>query len=167
MTVVDSKTRETENAGTHASLRNRLWRYGPLVLWIAVIFIASGAELSAANTSRIVRPLLLWLFPNISEHGLTYAHFLIRKSGHFIEYAVLALLAWRAAIGSSKGWLRHHGFAAALFLGILVSIVDEYRQSLLPSRTGSIYDGAIDIAGILAALALIVAWHKIASWWAR
>ncbi|MCA1849861.1 MAG: hypothetical protein LC672_02110 [Acidobacteria bacterium] len=53
-----------------ATFRGRLRRYGPLVLWMALIFFASTGELSATNTSRIVRPLLLWLFPGITEDRL-------------------------------------------------------------------------------------------------
>ena len=48
---------------------------------------------SSPNTSRIIRPLLLWLFPDISEASLAYLHILVRKAAHFTEYAVLALLA--------------------------------------------------------------------------
>ncbi len=69
--------------------RERTWRYAPLIIWMLLISFASSNEFSAINTSRIVRPLLLWLFPNISEESTRLAHFLVRKAAHITEYAVL------------------------------------------------------------------------------
>ncbi|HKP73773.1 MAG TPA: hypothetical protein VJT82_12600, partial [Pyrinomonadaceae bacterium] len=47
-----------------SSLRGRLWRYLPLALWLGLIFFASTGAMAAPNTSRIIGPLLKWLFPN-------------------------------------------------------------------------------------------------------
>src|SRR3954469_2891290 len=89
---------------------SRVWRYGPLLLWLGFIFFASTGEFSADNTSRIIRPLMLWLFPGISEERLALAHFLIRKAAHFTEYAILAFLAARAFYSSSKDQLQRRWF---------------------------------------------------------
>ena len=137
---------------SHPSLRQRLWRYGPLALWLAFIWFASTREFSAAKTSLLVRPLLLWLFPDLSEDRLLAAHFLVRKAAHFIEYAVLAFLARRAFITSSHAFIQRHWFALGLLLVVVSALLDELHQSLVPSRTGSIYDSAIDIAGGLTVL---------------
>src|SRR3954468_921157 len=82
--------------------RARMWRYGPLLVWMVLIFLFSTGGLSASNTSRIIRPLLLWLFPDIGEERLNLAHFIVRKAAHLTEYAVLALLAARAFKGSAR-----------------------------------------------------------------
>jgi VanZ family protein len=130
----------------------RVWRYLPLALWMCLIFFASTGELSASNTSLIVRPLLLWLFPDISEARIALAHFLVRKAAHFTEYAILAFLAARAFRGSFHEWLRRRWFIISLLLIILYALSDEFHQSFVPSRTASIYDSLIDIAGGLTAL---------------
>jgi len=55
--AANSEVRLTTNDGHAApSWRRRLWRYGPLGLWLAFIFFASTGALSAANTSRIIEP---------------------------------------------------------------------------------------------------------------
>ena len=59
---------------------HRLWRYGPLILWAAFIFVASTRLMSASNTATILRPVMLWLFPNISEATLNLIHFMVRKA---------------------------------------------------------------------------------------
>ena len=134
------------------SASQRLWRYGPLGLWIIFISFASTSEFSAANTSQVLRPLLLWLFPNLSEAQLAAAHFLTRKAGHFTEYAVLAFLARRAFISSSQTLLRRYWFQVGMALVVIYALLDEFHQSFVPSRTPSIYDSAIDAAGGLAVL---------------
>ena len=134
------------------SASQRLWRYGPLVLWIVFISFASTSQFSAANTSQVLRPLLLWFFPNLSEAQLAAAHFMTRKAGHFTEYAVLALLARRAFISSSHTFLRRYWFQLGIALVVIYALLDEFHQSFVPSRTPSIYDSAIDAAGGLAVL---------------
>ncbi|HKC66103.1 MAG TPA: VanZ family protein [Pyrinomonadaceae bacterium] len=142
------------------SLRRRMWRYLPLLLWMVFIFFASTGAFSAANTSRILRPLLVWLFPNISEEQLAFAHFITRKAAHFTEYAILGLLAARAFITSSKQQLRNFWFWFAFALVSLYALSDEYHQSFVPSRTASIYDSFIDMTGGLTALLLYALWQR-------
>lgn len=132
--------------------KERLWRYGPLIVWLVFIAFASSVEFSAENTSRIIRPLLLWLFPNISEARITFIHFLTRKTAHFTEFAVLGLLSARAFSVSSQYMLRRLWFFAGLLLVVVWALLDEFHQSFVPSRTASLYDSLIDIAGGLTAL---------------
>ena len=107
------------------------------------------------NTSRIIGPLLLWLFPNTTPETLAVVHFAIRKAAHFGEYCLLGLLSARAFRKSSHLFLQHHWFLAALLLIAVYALLDEYHQSFVPSRTASIYDSFIDMAGGLTALIFI------------
>ena len=135
-----------------------LSRYVPLVAWACFVLFASSSSFSASNTSRIIRPLLLWLFPDISEESLVYVHFLVRKAAHFSEYALLALLAARAFRTSRKQRLKELWWLAAFALVACVALVDEYHQSFLPSRTGTIYDSLLDMTGGATALACAALW---------
>jgi VanZ family protein len=134
------------------STGKKIWRYGPLVLWLLFIWFASTNEFSAANTSQILRPILLWFFPNLSEAKLAALHFLTRKLAHFTEYAVLAYLVRRALIGSPNTFLQRRWFQLSLFLVAIYALLDEFHQSFVPSRTASVYDSAIDVAGGLTIL---------------
>ena len=149
-----------EAKDVRAIWRSRIWRYAPLVVWMAFIFLFSTGGLSASNTSLIIRPLLLWLFPDISEERLALAHFMVRKAAHFTEYAILALLAARAFTGSSQKTLRRRWFLAALLLVVVYALSDEYHQTFVPARTGSIYDSFIDMSGGLTALLFFTLWRK-------
>ena len=152
----------TRGKGTRRSQgptwRGRLWRYGPVLAWACFILFASSSNFSASNTSRIIRPFLLWLLPDISEAALTQVHFLVRKAAHFTEYALLALLAARAFRTSSRDALARHWRLASFALVASVALVDEYHQSFVPTRTGTIYDSLLDMAGGATALACASMW---------
>lgn len=151
----DSLARPIHN---HTAILNRLWRYGPPIIWAALIFIGSSDLLSSSHTSSfIIRPLHA-LFPNASEATLAAIHFALRKLGHFTEYAILAWLAARALRTSAQTWLRRRWFSMALVFVICYALFDEFRQSFVASRTPSIFDSLIDTTGGLTAL-LILAWR--------
>ena len=147
------------SASSRPRNRRRLWRYGPLIIWAALIFIGSSSVLSASNTSTLVR-LVRWLVPTAGDEKLALFHFLIRKAGHLTEYGILALLAARAFRTSSRELLRTGWLWAAFILVVAYSLTDEFHQSFVPSRTGSIYDSLIDSAGGLIALTILWWWRK-------
>ncbi len=136
------------------SWRGRLLRYAPLIFWIAVIFFLSSNLGAASNTSRIVRPLLLWLFPDITEPSIQAAHYWVRKAAHFSAYGMLGFLSVRAFRNSSHAILRRWRFAFSLLLVVLVAAADETNQSFLNSRTGAAQDVLLDISGGLTVIAV-------------
>jgi VanZ family protein len=147
-----------EGAGGGRAL-GRLWRYGPVVAWVAFILYASTGAMAASNTSRIIGPLVRWLFPDITDNALLAVHMTVRKGAHFGVYALLALLAARAFLTSSRESLRRRWAACAFALVACVALADEYNQSFQSSRTGTIWDSLLDCAGGAAALASL-AWLR-------
>ena len=144
-------------------MTNRVSRYGPLIVWATLIFIGSSDLLSASHTGAfIVRPLH-WLLPNASESTLASIHFIVRKAGHFTEYAILALLAARALRTSSNQILRERWFWISLVFVIVYSLSDEFHQSFVPTRTASIYDSMIDAFGGLTMLTLLAVRQRVRS----
>lgn len=135
--------------------RGRLVRYTPFILWTGVVLAFSTGGASMNRTSRFIRPFLEFLFPGAPEQTLLLYHGIIRKSAHFIEYAILAALAYRAFSGSSRRLLASHPFLAALLSAAIVAVVDETYQSFDPTRTGSAIDVMIDLSGAAAALAAV------------
>lgn len=105
------------------------------------------------ETSRIIRPILEFLFPDASPETLSFYHGIIRKFAHFTEYAILGFLACRAFL-ASRNWLRNYPFAVALLIVIAIAVIDETNQSFNPERTGSMWDVLLDISGGVFAVAL-------------
>jgi VanZ family protein len=127
---------------------------------MVVIWFASTSQFSSLNTSTVIRPLLLWLFPNLSDARAAAIHFFIRKVAHFTEYAILAFLARRAFITSSYRLIQQRWFQLGLLLVVIYGLLDEFHQSFVPSRTPSIYDSAIDVAGGLTVLLICKLYGK-------
>lgn len=134
--------------------------------WSALIFALSGEGFAAPETEGFFGPLLRWLLGDLSDEGVAAIHFAIRKTAHAGEYAVLALLAYRAlAVSGVSTPGRQRGLALAIALAVAVS--DETRQAFSPTRDGSAADVALDASGAVAALALAFAlrrWRPVTRW---
>ena len=136
--------------------------YLPLIAWLVFISFASSDNFNAGNTSRIIGPLILWLFPNTSPETLAVVQFLTRKIAHFTEYAILGFLAARAFRTSPNPAINRRWFLICVALVVVYALLDEYHQSFVPSRTASIYDSLLDMAGGLTAL--IIVWKRTAAY---
>lgn len=140
----------------HAHLPGFLRYWLPVLLWCGVIFGFSTDAGSTHRTSRILRPILRWFNPNISEEAIRRVQFGVRKASHVAEYAVLALLFWRARRrpeqndGRPWNW-REAGQAFAF--AVLFAISDEVHQVFVPSRQAQVSDVFVDSLG--AALGLL------------
>jgi VanZ family protein len=130
----------------------------PVVLWMALMFFGSTDLMSAEQTSRFVTPFLRWLQPGISADAIAHVHFLVRKTAHLTEYAMLAGLLFRALRGwIGRFWLR----AAAAFAPTLaIAAADEFHQSFVPSRTPSLGDVFIDYAGAVVGIVICRIVHQ-------
>jgi VanZ family protein len=133
----------------------RYWM--PAIVWMALIFLGSTDMLSAEHTSRFLVPFLRWIDPQISFATLNAIQFEIRKLGHLTEYAILAMLLWRALRGGTRWQIKMSIlFLAAALACAIFAASDEFHQSFVPSRTPSPHDVMIDICG--AFLGLAVCW---------
>ena len=72
-------------------------RLAALILWIAFIWANSlmSGDASSAESGFLLQ-LLRPLIEALGIDDLELAHTVLRKIGHFTEYAVLGVLAWRA-----------------------------------------------------------------------
>src|SRR5256885_15449816 len=127
----------------------------PVLIWLGLIFASSTDALSAEQTSRFLVPFLRWLDPAISFATIAAIQLVMRKMGHLTEYAVLALLLWRAL---RAPWNRDiqtlwKTAGAALFIAIVYAAFDELHQSFVPSRTAALGDVMIDACDVFAAVA--------------
>jgi VanZ family protein len=139
----------------------KLW--WPALLWACVISSFSTAAFTAEHTGAFILPILRWLFPHASPETLSGIHFLIRKSGHFIEYFILSLLVLRGIRAGKKE--THLGWAlAAIAVVAGFAALDEFHQSFVPGRTPAVADVLLDTAGGIAAqvvAALVMLWGDV------
>jgi len=118
-----------------------LVRWLPVLAWGLFIFTMSTSSFSALNTSRVIEPILRWMFPLASGETISLLHALVRKSAHFTEYAVLFWLLLQGPMAERP----YLAFAVCVSYALL----DEGHQSLVPGRTPSLWDVALDSTGAL------------------
>ena len=147
-------------AGSRLSKFSRYWL--PVLAWAAAIFTGSGDVLSGDNTSLYLEPMIHWILPGLRAEVVGEIMFAIRKCGHVTEYAILAILCWRAFYqpvrGETRPW-RWRDAGLALLVAVCYAASDEFHQSFVPSRTASLWDVLIDTCGALTALAIVWAWR--------
>jgi VanZ family protein len=134
-------------------MRYFLKNWLPVLVWLGVIFFGSTDLMSAEHTSRFIVPFLRWLKPDISPETLGSIHFIFRKCAHVSEYAVLALLLFRAAIVVTN--LKRSIpilYVSVWGICLLVAATDEFHQTFVRSRSASVRDFMIDIVGAIVGL---------------
>jgi VanZ family protein len=136
---------------------SRYWL--PVLIWMALIFTASADKESYQHSSRFFEPLLHWLFPQMPQSQVEFIHHIFRKCAHLTEYAILALLLWRAMRGrqtmQAQPW--RWSQAGLVLAGVfLYAASDEFHQSFVPNRTALVSDVFIDSAG--GAIGLLLLW---------
>ena len=147
----------------------------PPLAWMLLIFSASADARSYQHSSSVFVPLLHWLFPSLSQEHIDLIHHAFRKCGHLTEFAVLALLFWRAihhtwrppvapqlhgggpaAPKRSEGGWKWDEAGLALSLVFLYAAGDEFHQIFVPTRTALVSDVFIDTLG--GSIGLLILW---------
>ena len=127
---------------------------------MVLIAIESTDTFSAANTSRFLYPILHFL-TGVTPGRFVVWHFYIRKSGHFVGYFGLSFFlfrSWRETLspGTLVRWSLRWAWVAWLMTAFVASM-DEYHQTFIPSRTGTIRDVILDSTAALVAQLILFA----------
>lgn len=140
-----------------------LWYVLPLLCWMGLIFFLSTDNGSVAHTNPAMSSIVRRLFPGIEQRlGPEITERIdwnIRKTAHVSEYALLAILSFRAiAWGNPR--LRGRNILLPYLIGLLYAASDEYHQSFVPSRGASAADVFFDQTGVLIGV-VVCLWQHI------
>ena len=123
--------------------------------WMIVIFQYSSAD---GDTSSMSSDTVYTHFFNWMPYSLEVIKF-IRKSAHFIAYAVLGFLS-----ANFFGSLIDDDCQVLIFSflsGLCYAVSDELHQAFVPGRSAMFTDVLIDGAGII--VGILLAWGMIAA----
>jgi len=107
-------------------------RFIPSILWMFFIFFLSSRSTTGIGTGRTER-------------------FLILKTFHLIEYALLFLFLFFAFRKKPQ----------SLGLAYLYALSDEFHQWFIPGREGKFVDTLIDLLGIVIGIFILEKFVKI------
>ncbi len=129
------------------------------ILWLGLILAESTNYGSAEYTSRFLYPFLHFLL-GVSQAQFPEWQHVIRKTGHFVGYFTLSWLlfrSWRATFPFPSVTWTIQWARISFFMTALVASLDEWHQSYLPSRTGTLQDVLLDSTAALVAQILLFA----------
>jgi len=151
-----------DEANLTASRPNLARAWWPAAVWIGLIAFESTDFFSAQNTSSVLYTILTRLFGHINFYNFLVFHHYLRKTGHVVGYGMLSLLllrGWRATLGRVPTLLLRAALLS--WLGtVCVAALDEWHQSFIPSRTGSVWDVALDTMAGVAFLVFAFFWLR-------
>ncbi len=116
----------------------------PPIIWMGLIFLLSSR-------------------PTIKTTQIYWQDFLVKKTAHFVEYAILSFLHIRAFLGSSL--LQKKSFILAFLLSLIYAASDEYHQSFVPGKETRVRDDVIDSIGALFAIYVVAVKPNWAKKW--
>lgn len=123
-------------------LRQRVFWWLLVLAWVLVIYYATASPpFASSNTRQVIAHLL-----GLQGVSLKIVDFVIRKWAHLVVFAMLALMFYRALSPSRLA------FPCAWLLTTLYGALDEWHQTHVHGRTGSLQDVMIDSAGAFLAL---------------
>ena len=109
----------------------RMYAWFPVLLWMSVIFLLS-------SRSRV----------QVSEEETV--NFIVFKTLHIIEFAILYGLSYRAIRYERSNDSKSVWYFVAFVISVLYAGSDEIHQTFIPTREGRARDVIIDSVGIIS-----------------
>ena len=132
-----------------------IWYWFPVAMMFGLMYYFSTDVFSADNTRNVFEKIFLWFSPHASKRAILTFNYILRKSAHFTEYAILGGLLFRAfRAGDTVRWRFKWALLSFIFAASW-ALLDEFHQSLTHKRGGSIWDSVLDSSGALFTLTAI------------
>ena len=131
MVQMAQKTKIRKNSLT---LKKVLSFWLPVIVWTTVIFIFSSR-------------------PTPVSAQIDWQDFIIKKTAHIVEYAILSTLLYRALVNS--GVPKREAAIYSIILSATYGISDEVHQHFTPGREPRVRDVFFDLFGASLAIYLI------------
>lgn len=114
-------------------LKLKLWL--PVLVWAGIIFSLSNLSIN-------------------KESEFSWLDFVIKKTAHMVEYFILYWLVFRAWSDDSK-FISKKVFAWSIVMVIIYALSDEWHQTFVPGREGTLRDVGFDSIGALLSYSMI------------
>jgi VanZ family protein len=106
----------------------------PLCVYMSAVFVVSSMPTLPTPDPKLLKPDKLW---------------------HFLEYAILGFLAFRAFQNASGEWVNRHPYLLAILFVAVFGATDEIHQSFVSGRDANPLDWMADATGGALAMGVI------------
>lgn len=120
-----------------------------LVIWMVVIFMFSSqnGDESSGLSERVTDAVIKMLKSGNAADVYETIHYIVRKTAHFTEYAILGALWALSLLFLPK--VRRHSLWIAFAASVVYAALDEFHQSFVSGRVPAVKDVIIDSSGVL------------------
>lgn len=134
------------------------------ILWMVFIFSmsAKNATQSSSISGGFTYNILNTFFEQFRSIDKTTQNsiveglqFIVRKSAHFLAYAILGGLCFENLSVLDK-LSKKKTFFIALLISVLYAISDEIHQYFVPGRSARVFDVMIDSAGVCLGICIVI-----------
>jgi VanZ family protein len=125
------------------------------LLWAVEIFWLSTDTFSGNLTSPLLASLLESLHIHMEPAAFRVLHTIVRKSAHFVEFAVFTFLLYRSLSNGGRLVWRPRIARWCLLIAAAGALADEFHQIFSRDRGPSFTDCTIDVAGAVMAVLVI------------
>lgn len=132
-----------------------IWYWMPVAMMLALMYYFSTDVFSADNTRSVIEKAFLLFSPHGSRHAMAAFNYIVRKSAHFVEYAILGALLFRAFRSGDPVRWRFRWAAYSFIAAMGWALLDELHQAFTRTRGASILDSLLDTSGALVMLIFI------------
>ena len=131
-----------------------------LIAWMLLIFLMSNqpAHISNQQSNSFINMLAFFGIDLNSKLG-SLASFVVRKTAHFTEYAVLGFFTYKAV--SCDVLDRKKAVLIAQLISTGYASTDEIHQMFVPGREGKVFDVMIDSCGAFCGIMLSLISQKL------
>lgn len=144
-----------------------------IILWMAVLFGLSSQEATESSkvSSGVITTIVrIFDFNNslAPEEIETIAEdltFIVRKSAHFLAYAILGFLSFLLA-GEYHIYGKNQ-FLLSIIVAFLYACSDEFHQTFVNGRSGEVRDVIIDVLGAGFGILVVIAIKRVKKWLVR
>lgn len=114
------------------TMKEKLKLWLPVIIWAAIIFWFSSLAIN-------------------KPAPFSWPDFIMKKTAHVTEYAIFYWLLFRA-ISQKNKLVGRKSFIFSLIIVILFALSDEWHQTFIPGREGTLRDVGFDTIGGLFSL---------------
>ena len=131
-----------------------------LIAWMLLIFLMSNqpAHISNQQSNSFINMLAFFGIDLNSKLG-SLASFVVRKTAHFTEYAVLGFFTYKAV--SCDVLDRKKAVLTAQLISTGDASTDEIHQLFVPGREGKVFDVMIDSCGAFCGIMVSLITQKL------
>ncbi len=133
------------------------------VVWASLIFYLSTRTFASSFSVWLLAEILHLARLRVSAAAFALLQYLLRRGAHLTVYGIFAIFIYYSLAGESRPKWSLRRAVASVVIAAIYSLTDEYHQSFVPGRDGSLLDCGVDTLGAMLGTVVVYLSHGVLS----